>query len=447
MQKQFATPLSNRPRRAPYGRIRDSVISIVAAIAVLGGVGYVGWRALAPQNDSATAASDAGAGATPAGKASADGRGPSGFGGPGGPGIKRGNLAQPVSVGQVERKDIRVTASAIGTISAANTAVVRAQVTGVLQTLNFREGQQVRAGQVLAQIDPRSFQAAAAQAEGVLARDQAQLENARIDLTRYQDLWAKDAIPRQTLDTQAALVRQLEGTVRSDRASLDSAQLQLTFTRVVAPISGRAGLKQADLGNIVQTSDTNGIVSIAQTQPAALTFAVPAALLPQISQRLANHQPVTVRATDKNSNSRLAQGEVSSLDNAIDASTDTIKVKALFANKDSALFPNQTVSVQVLLDTLKDALTVPQTAVLRGAQGFYVYVVNPDNSVKSVTVQPGPVDNGFMAVSGALEVGQKVVVDGVDRLRNGAKVEVIVPGAAGAGAGAQKWQKRASAAQ
>ena len=354
----------------------------------------------------------------------------------GGPGSKRngfGGGVQAVSVGSVQRQDVRVTASAIGTINAANIAMVRTQVSGVLQSLNFREGQQVKAGQWLAQIDPRAFQAQVSQAQGALARDQAQLDNARADLVRYQDLFGKDGISKQQLDTQRALVHQLEGTVQADHGAVDAAQLQLTYARVVAPISGRAGLKQADLGNIVQTSDTNGIVSIAQTQPAALTFAVPAGVLPQITAKLGNHETLRVVALDKSSGKPLAQGRVSSIDNAIDSSTDTIKIKALFPNKDDALFPNQTVSVVLQLDTQKDALTVPQAAVLRGAQGFYVYVVNADNTVSPVTVQPGTVDKGQMAVTGALEVGQKVVIDGVDRLRSGAKVEIIVPGAQGNG--------------
>ena len=336
----------------------------------------------------------------------------------------------------MQRQDLRVTANAIGTITAANTAIVRAQVTGVLQRLNFTEGQQVKEGQLLAQIDPRAFETQVAQAEGALARDKAQLDNAKIDLKRYQDLLAKDAIPHQQLDTQVALVDQLTGTVLTDKGALDSARLQLSYTRVTAPISGRAGLKQADLGNIVQTSDVNGIVSIAQTRPVALMFSVPANLLPQIMGRLRTHEPLVVHALDKANAARLADGEVASIDNAIDPTTDTIKVKALFPNKTDALFPNQTVSVELELETQRDVLTVPQAAVLRGAQGFYVYLINADRTVSTSVVQTGAVDNGFIAVRGALKPGQLVVIDGVDRLREGARVEVITPGAAPGAAGA-----------
>ena len=421
-QPPTATATQSQQRPATGRILRPALITLAIAAALGTGV----WRYYA----------------SPTGGA-ADTTHPSPPGGPGNPagqGGKRngfGGGVQAVSIGSVQRQDVRVTASAIGTINAANIAVVRTQVTGVLQSLNFREGQQVKAGQWLAQIDPRAFQAQVGQAQGALARDQAQLDNARADLGRYQDLFTKDGISKQQLDTQLALVHQLEGTVQADRGTVDAAQLQVTYARVVAPISGRAGLKQADLGNIVQTSDTNGIVSIAQTQPAALTFSVPASVLPQITGKLSNHETLRVVALDKSSGKPLAQGKVSSIDNAIDSTTDTIKIKALFPNKDDALFPNQTVSVVLQLDTQKDALTVPQAAVLRGAQGFYVYVVNTDNTVTPVTVQPGTVDKGQMAITGALEVGQKVVIDGVDRLRSGAKVEIIVPGAQGAGG----WSK------
>jgi multidrug efflux system membrane fusion protein len=306
-----------------------------------------------------------------------------------------------------------------------NTAVVRVQVSGVLQSLNFKEGQEVKAGQSLAQIDPRSFQATLAQSEGALARDRAQLDNARHDLERYRGLLAKDAIARQQLDTQAAVVAQLEGTVKVDQAAVDNARLQLSYTRVSAPISGRVGLKQLDLGNVAQPGDANGLVVITQTQPIAMLFAVPAAHVPRIVARLRARETVPVEAWDRSGKQRLAVGRVASVDNAIDPATDTLKVKAVFPNADDALFPNQAVSVVLQLATLGDVLVVPQAAVLRGAQGFYVYVVNADNTVATRVVKPGAVDADWMAVEGALQPGDKVVVDGTDRLREGAKVEVI----------------------
>lgn len=372
----------------------------------------VGWRVWQQPPEATTAA-----GPQAGGRADA----------PPGAGKRRfgGNAVQPVSVQAARRQDIRVSVNAIGSISALNTAIVHAQVSGVLQRLNFKEGQQVRAGQWLAQIDPRTFQAALGQAEGALARDKAQLDNARIDLERYRGLLAKDAIPKQQLDTQAALVRQLEGAVQADQGAVDSARVQLSYTRVTAPISGRVGLKQADLGNVVQPGDASGIITITQTQPISLVFAVPALHVPTITAQLRAGKALPVEAWDRTSKQRLAVGRVATVDNAIDPSTDTLKVKAEFANRDEALFPNQAVSVTLQLNVLANVVAVPQAAVLRGAQGFYVYVVQADHSVTPRVVTPGAVDDGWMAVGDALQPGETVVIDGTDRLRDGAKVEVI----------------------
>ncbi|UXH77936.1 MdtA/MuxA family multidrug efflux RND transporter periplasmic adaptor subunit [Roseateles amylovorans] len=413
-------PAQARRDQHEAGKATPWILALVV-LAAAGG-GWWWWK-------SRQAAELAGGGVPrPASQASGvGGPGAPGTLGAGGPGGNRrfANRVQPVSVAQARLQDIRQTASAIGTISASNTAVVRAQVSGVLQAIHFKEGQQVKAGQPLAQIDPRAFQATLGQAEGQLARDKATLDNARIDLTRYKDLVAKDAVARQQLDTQEALVRQLEGTVKADQATVDSARLQLTYTRVIAPISGRVGLKQADIGNVVQTSDTNGVVSITQTRPIALTFAVPSALLPQISASLRGNAPMTVEAWSRDGKTRLATGKVATTDNAIDVSTDTIKLKALFQNDDDALFPNQSVSVRLQLATLDRQLSVPAAAVLRGSQGFYVYVVNDDSSVATRVVTPGAVDGDWMAITGPVKAGERVVIDGVDRLREGAKVEVI----------------------
>ena len=388
----------------------------LAAVLLAGG-GAWWWKSHAAASPDANAGQAASAPAREPGGASGASTGARRFGG--------ANAVQPVSVQAVRRQDIRVTLNAIGSMAASNTATVRAQISGVLQRLDFKEGQQVKAGQLLAQIDPRAFQATLSQVAGALARDKAQLDNARVDLTRYRDLLAKDAIAKQQLDTQEALVRQLEGTVKADQGTLDSATLQLSYTRVTAPIAGRAGLKQADLGNVVQPSDTNGIVSITQTRPIALVFAVPAANVPLITSRLRANAAIEVEAWDSGGKQRLAVGRVSTVDNAIDPATDTIKVKAVFPNADDALFPNQAVGVVLQLDTLSDVLAVPQAAVLRGAQGFYVYVVNADSSVSTRVVKPGAVDGNWMAVDGALQPDERVVIDGTDRLREGAKVEVI----------------------
>ncbi|MDE1928612.1 MAG: efflux RND transporter periplasmic adaptor subunit, partial [Burkholderiales bacterium] len=344
-----------------------------------------------------------------------------GFGG----GRFAGNLSQPVSIDTAQRRDIRVTTNAIGSIVAYNTATVHVQVSGVLQRLDYREGQQVRAGQQLAQIDPRAFEAALEQAQGALARDQALLAGAQVDLARYQGLRAKDAIPAQQLDTQKTLAAQLAGTVQVDRAAVAGARLNLQYTHVLSPIAGRAGIKQVDIGNVVTPGDANGIVVITQTRPIALVFAVPSAQLPAITARLRANQPLPVVAFDRVNNKQLATGRVASLDNLIDPTTDTVKVKAVFPNEDDALFPNQAVSVTLQTDVLAGATAVPQAAVQRGAQGYYVYVVNPDGTVTARVVKPGAVDADWMAVEGPVQPGDRVVIDGIDRLRDGAKVEVI----------------------
>ena len=407
-----AGPFVRRRRPRPAKRLWLLLLLLLVAGAV------VFWQtrlrsADAPGGGAAQAPASAASGAA----GGAAGAGSRRFGG--------ANRVQPVSVQAVQRRDIRIMVNAIGTMTASNTATVRPQVSGMLQSLNFKEGQQVKAGQLLAQIDPRSFQAALGQAEGTAARDKAQLDNAKVDVTRYRDLFAKDAIAKQQLDTQEAQVRQLEGSLRSDQATVDNARLQLSYTRVTAPIAGRVGFKQADLGNLVQPGDVNGIVSITQTRPIALVFAVPSAQLPQITARLRASQPLAVEAFDRNGSTRLAAGRVATTDNAIDASTDTIKLKALFANDNDALYPNQSVSVRLQLDTLEDTLAVPQAAVLRGAQGFYVYVVAADNSVSTRVIKPGANDGDWTSVQGPLRAGENVVIDGADRLRDGAKVEII----------------------
>ena len=406
-------PAQALPQQTGHRRSPNTLMWSIAVVAAAAGAALWWWKFRT--GDAPVSATAASAPATGAG---------GGFGA----GARRfgaGNRVQPVSVQPVRRQDVRVSVDAIGTIAAYNTAVVRAQVSGVLRSLAFKEGQQVRAGELLAQIDPRAFAAALTQAEGALARDKAQLENAKLDLVRYQDLLAKDAIASQQLDTQRALVKQLEGTVTTDQGVLDNARLQLSYTHVTAPIAGRIGLKQADLGNVVTPADANGIVSITQTRPIALVFAVPAAHLARISAQLRKHVSLPVEAFDRAGAARLAAGRVDTIDNAIDPTTDTIKVKAVFPNQDDALFPNQAVTVKLQLDTLADAVVVPPAAVLRGAQGFYVYVVDAQSTVSARVVRPGPVDANAMAVSGELEPGERVVVDGVDRLRDGAKVEVI----------------------
>ncbi|RZI41997.1 efflux RND transporter periplasmic adaptor subunit [Herbaspirillum sp. HC18] len=333
--------------------------------------------------------------------------------------------AQPVSVGVVRRQDMRTVLSAIGTIAPSSTTVVRSRIDGELKELHFKEGQPVTAGQLLAEIDPRPFQIALAQAQGTLARDRAALNNARRDAARFRDLLAKDGIARQQVEQQEALVEQLEGTVQADQAQVDNATLQLSYTRIVAPIPGVAGLKQVDPGNLVRANDANGLLTINQMQPVNVVFAVPEVHLPRIRQRMARRDPLKVEVWDRDQKTQLAAGQLSTLDNAIDTVTGTIKLKASFDNADGRLYANQFVNVRLQLDTALDALAVPTTALMRSAQGGYVFLVNSDNSVNIRSVQAGEADGDWTSVSAELAPGDRVVTDGTDRLRDGSKVQVI----------------------
>lgn len=350
-----------------------------------------------------------------------DRRGPEGF----------GARPQPVSIGPVMRRDIHVITPAIGNIAADNTAVVHAKVSGELKAIYFHEGQMVRAGQLLAQIDPASYQIALDQAQASQAKDEAQLRNARVDLARYKDLFARQAAPQQQLDTQDALVRQLEAAVQADQAAVHNAQLQLSYTRVVAPISGLAGLKLADLGNLVSPSDANGLLLIAQVQPVNVVFAIPQQQLPTVRGHLQAGQPLRVEAWDAGNTHLLAEGTVASTDNAIDTTTGTVKLKALFPNRDLQLFPNQFVNVQLQLGTLAAATAVPSAAIQQGAQGAYVYSVVAPDTVRLQAVKVLATEGDWSAVEGGIHPGQQVVLDGMDRLRDGAKIQVITPASDG----------------
>jgi multidrug efflux system membrane fusion protein len=349
--------------------------------------------------------------------------------GMGRPGNKEGGGGKhtPVSAVEVKQMDIRQSVDALGTLTALNTAVVRAKVDGELKAVRFTEGQWVQAGQVLAEIDARAYEAQLNQAQGQLARDTAQLKNAQLDLQRYQDLLSKDAIARQQVETQAALVGQLQGTVQANQAQVEAARLQLSYTKVTAPISGRLGLKQSELGSLVRASDPNGLVSITQTQPMAVVFAVPEVHVPLIMRKLKAGQALPVQAWDRDRQQRLAQGRVSTTDNAIDIATGTLKLKATLDNKQGLLFPNQFAQIRLELDTLKNVLVVPTQAIQRGAQGTFVCVVQADNSIRLQNVKLLAVEGEWQAVQGELKVGERVVTDGADRLRNGSTVEVVMP--------------------
>lgn len=342
---------------------------------------------------------------------------------------------QPVSALEVQQRDVRILVNAIGTATPRSLVTVRSRVDGELLKLHFKEGQLVREGQLLAEIDPRSFKAQVAQVKGQLMRDQAQLDNARLDLKRYQDLLSQDSIAKQQVDTQAALVRQLEGTVQTDQGQLDNAQLQLQYTRITAPISGRIGLRQVDPGNQVKASDANGLTSIAQLDPMTVLFTVSEAQLPNVVSRFQEGKPLDVEAWDREFRNPLAQGKLVTIDNQIDATTGTLKLRAEFPNKNTALFPNQFVNIRLVLGTQPQALVVNNGAILRGAKGNFVYKVQADNTVAMVPVKLGYVEGDYTAVEGELKPGDLVVSDGTDKLKDGAKVEVIKPGAAAPSAG------------
>ncbi len=331
----------------------------------------------------------------------------------------------PVVAAPARKGNIDVYVDALGTVTPLNNVVVHTRVDGQLMSVAFREGQNVKAGDLLAQIDPRPFQVMLTQANGQMARDQAQLKNAQVDLERYQTLLSQDSISRQQVDTQAALVRQFEGAVESDKGAIDNARLQIAYARIVAPISGRVGLRQVDPGNIVHSSDSNGLVTITQVQPVTVIYPVPEDNVPRIVKRMQGTQSVAVDAFDRGGKTKLATGRLLTIDNQIDTTTGTVKVKAEFPNADSALFPNQFVNVRMVVETHEDATLVPTAAIQRGAPGTFVFLVKEGKTVAVTPVQLGAVSGETTEVSKGLAPGNLVVVDGADKLRDGSSVELI----------------------
>ena len=434
------TPKSQSPMQR--GLSRAGLLSMLALATATGAAGWwLGQRPAAEPNAAVATAGTQAAASAANGSASAPSPAASGASSAAARRFGGANRVQPVSVVAVKRQDVRVILSAIGNISALNTAVVRARVDGELKAIRFKEGQLVRAGALLAEIDPRSYEIALAQTQSELAKNQATLKNAQLDLARYKDLLAKDSIAKQQVDTQESLVNQLTASLRTDNSQVENARLLLSYTKITAPISGRLGLKQADLGNVIRAGDTNGLVTITQTQPISVVFAVPESNLPLISRKLKSAEPLSVEAWDREQRNLLATGKVSTTDNTIDPVTGTIKVKAEFANTDGSLFPNQFVNIKLQVNTLEAALSVPSAAIQRGAVGTFVYVVKPDSNVTIRRVRTGTTEGDWVSLQGDLEAGEQVVTDGADRLREGAKVEVIttpprLAGGSGGGAGA-----------
>jgi len=349
-----------------------------------------------------------------------------------------------VAVATATTADVPQYINAVGTVIARNTATVRARVSGQLEKVLFKEGQLVKAGDVLAVIDPRPYQVVLDQQDAQLQRDQAQLDNARHDLDRYQGLVADKVISQQQVDTQAALVRQYQGVVAIDQAQVASAKLNLSYTSITAPVSGRLGLRQVDPGNLVSSTDVNGIVVITQIKPINVVFAVPGDRISDIAKGLNSGSRMPVDALDRDGKTRISSGNLLTADNQIDPTTGTIKLKAEFANDDAALFPNQFVNVRLQLALNKGATIVPSTAIQQGKDGNYVYVVKPDSTVTMRPVSISTTTASNTIVNQGLNAGEQVVVDGLDKLRDGKKVRVSSTAAAQAaanGQGAEGWQK------
>jgi multidrug efflux system membrane fusion protein len=338
-----------------------------------------------------------------------------------------------VNTAKVEKGDVPVILNALGTVTPLQNVTVRTQINGQLQQIGFVEGQMVKKGDFLAEVDPRPYKAALEQAQGTLAKDQALLKNAQLDAERYVKLVQQDSIASQTRDTQLALVRQYQGQVVTDQAAVDNAKLNLDYCHIVSPVTGRVGLRQVDQGNYVTPGDTNGLVVVTQLQPISVIFTLPEDDVLAVSKPMHAGQSLQAVAMDRTDAQKLATGALTNIDNQIDTATGTFKLRAQFDNADESLFPNQFVNIQLLVDTKRDQMVVPSSSIQRGAPGTFVYIVNPDSTVSIRPVKLGVAQGERQAIVSGLAVGDTVVTDGVDRLRDGAKV--ILPGAEPPGPG------------
>ena len=330
--------------------------------------------------------------------------------------------AMPVVTAPALTGDIDITLNALGTVTSLATVTIRSQISGQLVRVAYQEGQMINKGDLVAEIDSRPYELALAQAQGALERDQALLQTAELDLKRYQELAKTNAIPRQQLDTQVSLVAQDKGLVIADQAQINTQKLNIAYCHIIAPITGRAGLRLVDPGNYVTANDASGIVVLTQLQPISVIFTVAEDNLPQIVKRLRAGATLPATAFDRSGAVKLATGVLKTLDNQIDTTTGTLKLRAEFGNEDDSLFPNQFVNIQLLVDTLHDATVVPSSAIQRGAPGTFVYLVNADNTVTVKPVTLGPASAEQIAIQSGLAPGDGVVIDGADKLRNGARV-------------------------
>ena len=349
------------------------------------------------------------------------------------PAARPATPAVPVVMAPARQGDMPVYLTGLGSVTAFNTVTVRSRVDGQLIKVAFQEGQFVHAGDPLAEIDPRPFQVQLTQAQGQLARDMAQLNDAKRNLERYRQLVAKQFIAKQQFDDQEAQVAQLEGTVKMDQGLIDNAKLQLTYCRITAPISGRVGLRLVDMGNIIHTSDQNGLIVISQVQPIAVLFTLPEDNLPPVLKKLRVGEHPAVEAYDRAGQTKIATGELLTVDNQIDQSTGTSRLKAIFQNGDHELFPNQFVNVRLLLEVRKGVVIVPSAAIQRGPQGTFVYVVKADQTVEIRQITVGPTAGNQAVIETGLAPGEQIVTDGVDKLRAGSPVRAAAPENAASG--------------
>ena len=393
-------PAAPPPTERPPARTRHIVVSVVVLLAVIFGIyEIVRWTS----------------GGQPSGRPQAP--------------------PQSIGAATIGQGDIRVLVNALGTVTPIATVTVQSQINGQLMDVGFTEGQLVKKGDFLAQIDARPYELQKAQFEGQLAHDQGLLAQAQTDLARYHQLAEQNSIARQQYEDQIYLVQQYQGTVKLDQAQVDQQSLNILYCHIVSPVTGRIGLRLVDPGNYVQTNNNTGIAVVTQLQPITVIFPVPEDDLPEIMPQLNAGAVLQVAAYDRANVKLLATGRVAAVDSQIDTTTGTVKVRAQFDNTDNALFPNQFVNAQLLVNTLHDVVTVPTAAIQRGAPGTYVYVVNADNTVSVRPISVGPTDGPMAAASSGLTAGERVVVDGTDRLRDGARV--IIPAAGASAPGAQ----------
>ncbi|CAI1856011.1 MULTISPECIES: MdtA/MuxA family multidrug efflux RND transporter periplasmic adaptor subunit [Serratia] len=403
---------AKNPRRSLILRLLVVVIVAIAAVLI-----WRHFRAAQPATDAAPHARHAGKGQAATGRHVAP--------------------MSPVQAATVTQQTVPRYLSGLGTATAANTVTVTSRVDGQLMAIHFTEGQQVKAGDLLVEIDPRPFEVQLTQALGQLAKDQATLANARRDLARYQQLAKTNLVSRQDLDTQLSLVQQTEGAIKADQGTVESARLQITYSRITAPIDGRVGLKLVDVGNYITSGSTTGIVVITQTHPIDVVFTLPEANISDLI-KAQKAGPVSVEAWDRTNQNQLATGSLLSLDNQIDTTTGTIKLKARFTNEDDALFPNQFVNARLKVATLHDAMIIPTAALQMGNEGNFVWTLSEENKVNKHLVTTGMQDSQQVVITAGLNVGDRVVTDGIDRLTEGMQVEVVTPQAASVAAKASQ---------